>query len=201
MACVWVVRFFLGFAAFCSLRRPVSRHIAFLPQCRMGAVCPPVFCLASLRRHKTRQLLGANAKTVAPRGTSVLSDPGSSASGAMLSSLPSTPPPASSFLSPRFIPLFRLSFDPTSGSYGGALTRQSTFSRLPAFLQRPDCPGPPDTSSSEPPELPTSRFLNLLISQPPKSQPVESGSALRASLPRRRFRCESLVRLGASLPP
>ena len=146
----WVVRIFLRFAAFCSLRRPVSRHIAFSPPSRIGAFCPPVFCLASLRRHKTRQLLGANAKTVAPRGTSVLSDPGSSASGAMLSSLPSTPPPASSFLSPRFIPLLRVSFDPTSGSYGGALTRQSTFFRLPAFLRRSDCPGPPDCSAIPP---------------------------------------------------
>ena len=201
MAGWWVVRIFLRFAAFCSLWRPVSRHIAFLPQYRIGAFCPPLFRLASLRRHKTRQLLGVNADTVAPRGTSVLSGPGSSASRLMLSPLSSTPPPASSFLSPRFTPLLRVPFDPTSGSYRGVQTRQSTFSRLPAFRRRPYRPGPPDTSSSEPPERPTSCFLNLLISQPPKSQPVESGSALRASLPRERFRCESLVRLGASLPP
>ena len=88
------------------------------------------------------------------------------------------------FSFPRFIPLLRVSSDPTSGSYRGAQTRRSTFSRLPAFPRRSDRPGPPDTSSSEPPELPTPRFLNLLISQPLKSQPVESGSALRASLPR-----------------
>ena len=201
MARWWVVRSFLRFAAFGSLLRPVSRHIAYLPQYRIGAFCPPLFRLAWLRRHKTRQLLGVNAKTVAPRGTSVSSDPGSSDSSAMLSSLSSTPPPASSFLSLRVIPLLRVSFDPTSGSCRGAQTRQSTFSRLPAFPRRSDRPGPSYTSSSEPPELPTARFINLLVSQPPESQPVESGSALCASLPRRRCRCESLVRLGASLPP
>ena len=92
-------------------------------------------------------------------------------------------PSCALFSSPRFVPLLRVSFDLTSGSYRGAQTRQPTFSRLPACPRLPDRPGPLDTSSSEPPELPTSRFLNLLISQPPKSQPVESGSALRASLP------------------
>ena len=50
-----VVRNFLRFAAVCALRCPVSRHIAVLPQCRIGAFCPPLFRLASLRRHTPRQ--------------------------------------------------------------------------------------------------------------------------------------------------
>ena len=85
------------FVLFCVLFRAISPscpHVVLAPSVR------PFFCLALLRRHKTRQLLGATADTVAPRGTSVLSDPGSSASSAMLSPLSSTLPPASSLLSP-----------------------------------------------------------------------------------------------------
>ena len=188
--------FFVLFGVLFRVISPSCPNVVLAPSVR------PFFVWRRYGATRRAKLLGVNANTVAPRGTSVLSDPCFSASSALLSSLSSAPPPpASSFLSPRFIPLLRVSFDPTSGSYRGALTRQSTFSRLPAFLRRPDRPGPPGTSSSEPPEHPTSRFLNLLISQPPKSQPVESGSALRASLPRWRCRCESVGRLGASLPP
>ena len=203
MARWWVVRNFFRFAVFCSLWRPVSRHIAVLPQCRIGAFCSPLFRLASLRRHTPRQASWGKRKYSGAAGNlrSVRPLLFCFQRSAVFSFIRTPPPPASSFLFPRFVPLLRVSFDPTSGSYRGALTRQSTFSRLPAFLRRPDRPGPPGTSSSEPPEHPTSRFLNLLISQPPKSQPVESGSALRASRPRWRCRCESVGRLGASLPP
>ena len=196
-----VVRIFLRFAAFYSLWPPVSRHIAFLPQCRMGAVCPPLFFPGVASTPQDAAASWGKREDSGAAGDLRFVRPWLFCfqRSAVFSFLHA--PLASSFLSPRFIPLLRVSFDPTSGSYRGALTRQSTFSRLPAFLRRPDRPGPPGTSSSEPPEHPTSRFLNLLISQPPKSQPVESGSALRASLPRWRCRCESVGRLGASLPP
>ena len=183
MAAWWVVRNFLRFAAFCSLLRPVSRHIAFLPPCRIGAVCPPLFLsgvasapqdAAASRGNRRYSGAAGNLRFVRPWLFCFQRH--------AVSSFLHTPS-CVFFSSPRFVPLLRLSFDLTSGSYRGAQTRQPTFSRLPAFPRLPDRPGPLDTSSSEPPELPTSRFLNLLISQPPKSQPVESGSALRASLP------------------
>ena len=187
MAACWIVRNFsrlrLFLFSFCSLLRPVSRHIAILPPCRIGAVCPALFLsgvasapqdAAASRGNRRYSGAAGNLRFVRPWLFCFQRHAVSSFLHA---------PSRVFFTFPRFIPLLRVSFDPTSGSFRGAQARQSTSSRLPTFPRWSDRPGPPDTSSSEPPELPTSRFLFLLIFQPPKSQPVESGSALRASLP------------------
>ena len=205
MARRWVVRIFLGFAAFCSLWRPVSRHIAVLPQCRIGAFCPPPFRLASLRRHTPRQASWGKRKYSGAAGNlrSVRPLLFCFQRSAVFSFLHTLPPPTRVFFSlppihPAASRFLRSNFRKLQRGADASVDFLQT-SRFPSAARPPH--RPPGTSSSEPPEHPTSRFLNLLISQPPKSQPVESGSALRASRPRWRCRCESVGRLGASLPP